>query len=66
MNILLELNFKQKNATRFLTVFFGFLTYLLVKDNTKLSMGLGAALALMLKNPTFVYATFNTMGRDFT
>ncbi|XP_013118526.2 long-chain fatty acid transport protein 4 [Stomoxys calcitrans] len=64
MNLLLELNFKQKNATRFFTVLGGFLTFLLIKDNAKLSLLLGAILALMLKNPTFVYAFYNTMGRD--
>ncbi|XP_075166089.1 fatty acid transport protein 3 [Haematobia irritans] len=64
MNLLLELNFKQKNATRFFTVLGGFLTFLLIKDNAKLSLLLGAVLALMLKNPTLVYAFYNTIGRD--
>lgn len=64
MNLLLELNFKQRNATRLFTVLGGFLVFLLIKDNAKLSLALGAILALMLKNPTFVYAMFNTIGRD--
>ncbi|XP_061399604.1 long-chain fatty acid transport protein 4-like [Musca vetustissima] len=64
MNLLLELNFKQKNATRFFTVLGGFLIFLLIKDNAKLSLGLGAIMALMLRNPTFVYALVHTVPRD--
>ncbi|XP_023307303.2 long-chain fatty acid transport protein 4-like [Lucilia cuprina] len=64
MDILVELNFKHKNATRLSIAIGGFLAYLLVKDNTKLSMALGAILALMFKNITFVYAFFSTVERD--
>lgn len=64
MDILVELNFKQKNLTRGSIALGGFLAYLVVKDNTNLSMALGAMLALMFKNITFVYAFFNTANRD--
>lgn len=64
MDVLVELNFKQRNATRLFTALGGFLAYLLVKDNTNLSMALGAILALMFRNITHVYAFFNTVTRD--
>lgn len=66
MSILLELNFKQKNATRLITAIGGFSAYLLIKDSTKLSMALGAIMALMLRNPTIVYVLFVTIPRDVT
>uniref|UniRef100_A0A1A9W8E4 Very long-chain fatty acid transport protein n=1 Tax=Glossina brevipalpis TaxID=37001 RepID=A0A1A9W8E4_9MUSC len=64
MSLLLELNFKQKNATRLFTAIGGFSAYLLIKESTKLSMALGAIMALMLRNPTIVYVFFITIPRD--
>lgn len=64
MDILVELNYKQKNATRLMTTVAVFMVYLLVKDNHKLCLALGAILYLMLRNITYVYVVFHTFGRD--
>ncbi|EDX08527.1 GD11850 [Drosophila simulans] len=65
MEILLELNLKQKLATRLgtillATVIFGGFCW----DNALASLTLGAVVALLLRNPTFVYALVMTTSRD--
>lgn len=64
MQILLELNFRQRNSTRVVILIFGLLVFILFKDSTKGCLFLGAALALMLRNPTYVYAFGTTIKRD--
>lgn len=65
MEILLELNLKQKLATRLgtillATVIFGAFCW----DNALASLTLGAVVALLLRNPTFVFALVMTASRD--
>uniref|UniRef100_A0A0A1XF85 long-chain-fatty-acid--CoA ligase n=1 Tax=Zeugodacus cucurbitae TaxID=28588 RepID=A0A0A1XF85_ZEUCU len=64
MQILLELNFRQRNSTRVVILILGLLSFILFKDSTKGCLFLGAALALMLRNPTYVYAFGTTIKRD--
>lgn len=64
MNIQLELSFKQRVATRLGTCLFGLIAYIILKDNTKATLLLGAVWALMLRNPTFVFAMSQTIPRD--
>lgn len=64
MQILLELNFRQRNSTRVVILIFGLLVFILFKDSTKGCLFLGAALALILRNPTYVYAFGTTIKRD--
>uniref|UniRef100_A0A0K8U315 Long-chain-fatty-acid--CoA ligase n=1 Tax=Bactrocera latifrons TaxID=174628 RepID=A0A0K8U315_BACLA len=64
MQILLELNFKQRNSTRLVVLIFGLLAFIAFKDSTNGCLFLGAALALMFRNPTLVYAFGTTVKRD--
>ncbi|XP_036330314.1 long-chain fatty acid transport protein 4 [Rhagoletis pomonella] len=64
MQVLLELNFRQRNSTRLAIILSGMLAFILFKDSTRGCLFLGAALALMLRNPTIVYAYGNTIKRD--
>ncbi|XP_053963248.1 long-chain fatty acid transport protein 4 [Anastrepha ludens] len=64
MQVLLVLNFRQRNATRLATILSGVFALILFKDSVKACLILGAALALLLRNPTFVYAFGTTIKRD--
>lgn len=65
MEILLELNLKQKTATRLGIVLVGSLIFALFCWNSALlSLTLGALLALLLRSPTNVYALVMTCRRD--
>lgn len=65
MEILLELNLKQKTATRLGILIVGSLIFALFCWNSALlSLTLGALLALMLRSPTNVYALVMTCRRD--
>ncbi|XP_054739497.1 long-chain fatty acid transport protein 4 [Anastrepha obliqua] len=64
MQVLLVLNFRQRNATRLATILSGVFALILFKDSAKACLILGAALALLLRNPTFVYAFGTTIRRD--
>ncbi|XP_017839937.1 long-chain fatty acid transport protein 4 isoform X1 [Drosophila busckii] len=65
MEILLELNLKQKLATRLGILLVGSIIFVLwCWDSALASLTLGALLALMLRNPTNVYAFVMTCKRD--
>lgn len=65
MEILLELNLKQKTATRLGILLVGSLLFALFCWNSALlSLTLGALLALMLRSPKHVYALVMTCRRD--
>ncbi|CAD7011393.1 unnamed protein product [Ceratitis capitata] len=64
MQILLELNFRQRNSTRVIILILGLLAFVLFKNSTKGCLFLGATLALMLRNPKYVYAFGKTIARD--
>ncbi|EDW60641.2 long-chain fatty acid transport protein 4 [Drosophila virilis] len=65
MEILLELNLKQKLATRLGILLVGCIIFgLFCYDSALASLTLGALLALMLRNPTNVFALVMTCHRD--
>ncbi|XP_017070492.2 long-chain fatty acid transport protein 4 [Drosophila eugracilis] len=65
MEILLELNLKQKLATRMGTVLLATLIFAgFCWDNAVASLTLGAVVALLLRNPTFVFGLVMTAARD--
>ncbi|XP_017062001.1 long-chain fatty acid transport protein 1 isoform X1 [Drosophila ficusphila] len=65
MEILLELNLKQKLATRLGTLLLATLVFASCCYNNALaSLTLGAVVALLLRNPTFVFALVMTASRD--
>ncbi|XP_030375080.1 long-chain fatty acid transport protein 4 [Scaptodrosophila lebanonensis] len=65
MEVLLELNLKQRTATRAGIVMVGIIIYVLFCTNSaKASLTLGALLTLMMRNPTIVYALVMTVHRD--
>lgn len=66
MEILLELNLKQKLATRLGILLAGFIVFgLFCCDSALASLTLGALMALMLRNPTNIFAFVMTCHRDF-
>ncbi|XP_017125298.1 long-chain fatty acid transport protein 4 [Drosophila elegans] len=65
MEIQLELNLKQKLATRLATLLLATLIFAsFCWDNAVASLTLGAVVALLLRNPTFVFALVMTCSRD--
>ncbi|KAL7737977.1 hypothetical protein ACLKA6_006337 [Drosophila palustris] len=65
MEILLELNLKQKLATRLgILIVASFVFAMFCWDSALASLTLGALMALMLRNPTNVYALVMTFHRD--
>lgn len=65
MEILLELNLKQKLATRMGTLLMATLIFAsFCWDNAVASLTLGATVALLLRNPTFVFGLMMTAVRD--
>ncbi|TDG39174.1 hypothetical protein AWZ03_014404, partial [Drosophila navojoa] len=65
MEILLELNLKQKLATRLGILLAGLIVFgLFCSDSALASLTLGALLALMLRNPTNIFAFVMTCHRD--
>ncbi|XP_067628869.1 long-chain fatty acid transport protein 4 isoform X1 [Eurosta solidaginis] len=64
MQVLLELNFRQRNSTRVIIILLGLFAFILFKDSSKGCILLGAAFALLLKNPTFAYSFGKTIQRD--
>ncbi|KAH8347801.1 hypothetical protein KR084_001084 [Drosophila pseudotakahashii] len=65
MEILLQLNLKQKLATRLGTLLLATLIFVsFCWDNAVASLTLGAAVALLLRNPTFVFGLVMTTARD--
>jgi len=66
MEIQLELNLKQKFATRLgILIVSSFIFAIFCWDSAVASLTLGALMALMLRNPTNVYALVMTSHRDF-
>ncbi|KAH8389699.1 hypothetical protein KR200_000188 [Drosophila serrata] len=65
MEILLELSPKQKLATRMATLLLAILIFAsFCWDNAVASLTLGAAVALLLRNPIFVFGLIMTASRD--
>ncbi|XP_034107092.1 long-chain fatty acid transport protein 4 [Drosophila albomicans] len=65
MEILLELNMKQKLATRLCILIFGSLVFaFFCSDSALASLTLGALMALTLRSPTNIYALAMTCRRD--
>ncbi|XP_068146680.1 LOW QUALITY PROTEIN: long-chain fatty acid transport protein 4 [Drosophila tropicalis] len=65
MELLLELNLKQKFATRLGIVLVGTLLFaLFCYDSAMASLTLGAVLALLIRSPTYVFAWVMTVERD--
>ncbi|XP_016930647.3 long-chain fatty acid transport protein 4 [Drosophila suzukii] len=65
MEILLELNLKQKLATRLGTLLLATVIFAsFCWDNAVASLSLGAVVALLLRNPTFVFGLVMTFSRD--
>jgi len=65
MEILLELNLKQKLATRLGTLLLATVIFAsFCWDNAVASLTLGAVVALLLRNPTFVFGLVMTCSRD--
>ncbi|KAH8384813.1 hypothetical protein KR093_009014 [Drosophila rubida] len=65
MELLLELNMKQKLATRLCILLVGSLIFAFICwDSAPASLTLGALMALMVRNPTNIYALVMTCRRD--
>ncbi|XP_016953585.1 long-chain fatty acid transport protein 4 [Drosophila biarmipes] len=65
MEILLELNLKQRLATRLGTLLLATVIFAsFCWDNALASLTLGAVVALLLRNPTFVFGLVMTCSRD--
>ncbi|KPU76856.1 uncharacterized protein Dana_GF11390, isoform B [Drosophila ananassae] len=66
MEILLELNLKQKLATRMCIILSGTVIFAaFCWDNALASLALGAVVALLLRSPKYVFALLMTASRDF-
>lgn len=66
MEILLELNLKQKLATRMCIILAGTVIFAaFCWDNALASLALGAVVALLLRSPKYVFALLMTASRDF-